>query len=333
MKFEVGDEVIVLLTKEEGKIIERINEETVVVEVRGVKFPAHVKQLDFPYFHRFSKPKQVTKKPEKKYIDDLPKEKQKAQTGIREEGISLSVVPVFIFDEYDDEIVDSLKLFLVNKTNAAIHFSYQQYVNGRSVFELTNELPAFKDFYLHDIPFAEINDSPAFHFLFSLISPQKDKAEEANVVLKPRAKQFFRQLEIMKEKNDPLVSFLLLEKYPDKKSSTDLPDFIIPAHSKRKPALSVPARSIVDLHIEKLVSDWKSMSNFEILQLQLDEFEKWFRLAVEQHLVSFIIIHGIGSGKLRDEIHSLLNIKKEVRYFINQYDPRFGYGATEIFLK
>ena len=62
------------------------------------------------------------------------------------------------------------------------------------------------------------------------------------------------------------------------------------------------------------------------------QFEKWFQLAAEQHLTSIIFIHGIGSGKLRDEIHSLLKSKNAVRYFVNQYDPRFGYGATEVFL-
>jgi dsDNA-specific endonuclease/ATPase MutS2 len=43
------------------------------------------------------------------------------------------------------------------------------------------------------------------------------------------------------------------------------------------------------------------------------------------------VIHGVGKGKLREEIHEILKLKKEVKYFINQYDPRFGYGATEIF--
>lgn len=92
-----------------------------------------------------------------------------------------------------------------------------------------------------------------------------------------------------------------------------------------------PARSIVDLHMEKLTDSWQHMSNFEILTMQLNEFEKWYELAVANHLQSMIVIHGVGSGKLRDEIHEILKTKKEVRYFINQYDARFGYGATEIY--
>ena len=94
-----------------------------------------------------------------------------------------------------------------------------------------------------------------------------------------------------------------------------------------------PARSIVDIHIEKLTDDWKHLSNFEILTIQLKEFEKWYELAVAHRQPELIIIHGVGSGKLREEIHDILKIKKEVKTFINQYDPRFGYGATEIFLQ
>ncbi len=94
-----------------------------------------------------------------------------------------------------------------------------------------------------------------------------------------------------------------------------------------------PARSIVDLHIEKISDEWKHLTSFEIITLQLKEFEKWYDLAIAHRQPSLIIIHGIGKGKLKDEIHEILKTKREVKSFINQYDPRFGYGATEIFLE
>ena len=90
---------------------------------------------------------------------------------------------------------------------------------------------------------------------------------------------------------------------------------------------------MIDLHIEKLTDEWKHLSNFEILTLQLKEFEKWYELAVAHHLASMIVIHGIGVGKLRDEIHDILKTKKQVKTFVNQYQPRFGYGATEIYFQ
>ncbi len=332
MKFEVGDDIIVMLTKEEGKIIEFIDDDMALVEVRGVRFPANLNQLDFPYFQRFSKKKTEPVKKEKTYIDFIPKEKQKPHTGLPEEGIHLSVLPKFILDEFDDEIVDSLKIYLVNKTSLAYKFSYKQFFSGKLSFELSNEIPPFNNFYLHDIPFEEINDSPTFNFLFSLSTPQKGKAAEAEAMLKPRPKQLFQQIEKIKEKNEPMISYLLLEKFPDKIVEESNTSFSSALKTNRKNLTHIPARSIVDLHIEKLADDWQGLSNFDILQIQLEEFEKWFHLAADQHLTSVIFIHGIGTGKLRDEIHNLIKSKKEVRYFVNQYDPRFGYGATEVFL-
>ena len=79
MKYQVGDEIIVLHSNEEGRIIEIMNEEMVMIEVRGVKFPAYMDQIDFPYFKRFSEKKLFTEKivPPKLYIDQIPKEKIK----------------------------------------------------------------------------------------------------------------------------------------------------------------------------------------------------------------------------------------------------------------
>ena len=92
-----------------------------------------------------------------------------------------------------------------------------------------------------------------------------------------------------------------------------------------------PARTVVDLHIEKLTDSWKHLSNFEILTLQLREFEKFYDLAVAHYQPSLTMIHGVGVGKLRDEIHDILRLKKEVKSFVNQYHPSYGYGATEIY--
>jgi len=67
------------------------------------------------------------------------------------------------------------------------------------------------------------------------------------------------------------------------------------------------------------------------LDLQLKTFEKYYELALLHRQPQLIIIHGIGSGKLRDEIHDILRYKKNVKSFVNQFHPSFGYGATEIY--
>jgi dsDNA-specific endonuclease/ATPase MutS2 len=89
----------------------------------------------------------------------------------------------------------------------------------------------------------------------------------------------------------------------------------------------------LDLHIEKLSPDHENLSSFEKLSLQLQTFEKYLDLAVAHHLPSMIVIHGLGTGKLRDEIHEILRMRRDVKSFVNRYHPAYGYGATEIFFQ
>ena len=342
MKYQVGDEIIVLHSNEEGKVVEIMNDKMVMIEVRGVKFPAYMDQIDFPYFSRFSKKKTPPKeapKP-KHYIDQLPKEKSPKADIQGEPGVWLTFIPKFGLDEFNDEIVELFKLYLVNRTNQSLHFIYkQQILSGRTEFDLTNEVRAAKDFYLHDIPFESLNDNPSFVFEFSLLEPEKKKADFFEAAIKIRAKQMFKKIEEIKEKNLPSISYPLFTDYPDKieEKSLDISSlaskgFKIYDASRVRQHLP-PARSIIDLHIEKLTDNWKNMSNFEMLTLQLHEFEKWYDLAISHHIPELIVIHGIGTGKLKDEIHETLKSRKEVKTFINQYDPRFGYGATQIYFQ
>jgi hypothetical protein len=338
MKYQVGDEIVVLLSNEEGRVVEIMNDKMVMIEVRGVKFPAYMDQIDFPYFKRFTEKKLFAQKPAPKvHIDQLPKEKPKPNEIQVSDGVWLSFIPKFSLDDFNDEVVDLLKIHLVNKTNIAYKFTYIQQFLGKTDFELVNEIAPFHDFYLHDIPFEAVNDSPSFSFDFSLSTPDKKKAPHFEASLKLKPKQVFQKIEEMKDNNEPTISYQLFTDYPEKSDepyfelgSLAAKGYKIYDASKARQHLA-PARSVVDLHIEKLSDSWKHMSNFEILTQQLDEFQKWYDLAVAHRQPSLVVIHGVGAGKLKDEIHDILKTKREVKSFINQYDPRFGYGATEIF--
>lgn len=340
MKFEVGDEIVVQLTNEEGKIIEIINDKMVMVEVRGVKFPSHTDQLAFPYFKRFTeKSPALQQKKTKKFADTIPKEKAKPIEAKASLGVWLSLIPKFVLDDFGDEVVDYFKVYLVNKTENGYKCIYEQTFAGASAFELSNQVPAFHDFYLHDVSFAGFNDNPSFLFDFSLVTPDKSKEEVYETTLKIKGKQIFNRVEDMKQKNEPTITFLLFETYPEKAITDTQPVSKTVANeytayeAKKVVENLEPARSVIDLHMEKLMTDWQKMSNYEILTTQLNEFHKWYDLAVAHKQQDLVVIHGVGSGKLRDEIHEILKTKKEVRYFINQYDHRFGYGATEIFFQ
>jgi len=339
MKFQVGDKVLVLHSNEEGEVVDIINPKMVMVEVRGVKFPAYTDQLDFPYFKRFSEKKLFTeeKKP-KQYIDTVAKEKKKPVQKVVD-GVWITFVPVLDTDEFGDDVVDSLKVHLVNRTETGYEFTYTLNYSGEPEFQLKNQVHAFEDFYIHDVPFENMNDNPTFGFDFALITPDKKKAEhyESSVKLKP--KQVFAKIEALKQKGEATFSYKLFDHYPDRIE----PDYVdmsklSAAGFKVYPASSArqhlePYKYEVDLHAEKLADNYKSLSNFEILTLQLKTLEKYLDLAVAHHQPSMIAIHGVGSGKLRDEIHEVLRLRRDVKSFFNRYHPKYGYGATEIFFQ
>ena len=342
MKYQIGDKILVLHSQEEGEIIDIINDKMVMIEVDNIRFPVYMDQIDFPYFKRFTEKSfdrpGTEKKKDKKYIDDIKKEKTLKKYAVSE-GVWLSFLPVFDKDVFDDDVVESFKLYLINQTNEPFNFIYNLKYAGRPDFELKNQVFSLSDFYLHDIPFEGINDAPRFEFEFSLVNRDKKKADYFEASLKIKAKQLFQKIEEIKLKNEPTFSYKLFDKYPDK-IIDDKPDleniyakgYKIYDASKASQHLE-PARSVIDLHIEKLSDNWKHLSNFEILTIQLKNFEKYYYLAVAHHQPGLIVIHGVGTGKLKDEIHEILKYKKEVKSFVNQYHPNFGYGATEIFFE
>lgn len=337
MKFQVGDKVLILHSNEEGEVIDIINNKMVMVDVRGVKFPAYIDQLDFPYFKKFSKSALFPAKKEKKYIDDLKKEKSEASK--ISDGMWITFLPVTETDEFGDEVVQELKIHLINRTGTPYNFIYKLNYFGQSDFDLKNEILPFQDFYLHDIPFENLNDSPTFEFDFALLQSQKNKADHFEAWLRLKPRQLFTKIEEIRLKGEATFSHRLFEHYPDKipEDKVEMGNLSAKGYkaydaTKAKQHLE-PPRSVIDLHIEKITDDWQDLSNHEIVSLQLKTFEKYYDLAVAHMQPSLIVVHGIGTGRLREEIHEQLKHRKEVKTFVNQYHPAFGYGATEIFFE
>lgn len=336
MKYEVGDKILVLATDEEGKVIELMNEKMVMIEVRGVKFPAYMDQIDFPYFKMFSQKKPVEKK--NIYVDNIKREKTPAKKKIGD-GVFLNFLPVYDKDIFEDDVVEKLKIYLINQNEEGYDFNYNLLFNGESSFNLKASIGGLSEFYLHDVSFEDMGESPKFEFDFSLIHPDKKKAAGHEVFLKISGKKLFKKIEETQANNDASFKYELFTHYPERvdEEKVDMSrlgnaGFRVYNADKIRENLS-PARSVIDLHIEKLTDHWQQLTNFEILTTQLNNFEKYYELSVAHKQATLIVIHGVGEGILRNEIHDILKLKKEVKSFVNQFHPLYGYGATEIYFK
>lgn len=338
MIFELGDKVIVKHTKEIGKIVDLIGKDMVMLENdKGVRFPVFTDSIEYPFSEIFSKTKPV-KQPQTVYIDQVKREKGTPKASDKT-GVYLTLLPILDKDVFDDDIVETLKIYLVNHNAESYRFHYKYFKNTNLEFELTNELEKGGRFFVHTIPFEELNDSPRFNIEFSLTSPDKRKEAYHECVVKQSGKQFFKKIQDTLSNQEASFAYELFVEFPDKKQENKLD--LTKLHNSGYKVYNAdsgkkhlpPARSVVDLHIEKIVNNPDKLSNTEILDIQMREFEKWYDLAIGHRLSSMILIHGVGAGVLKSNLHQALNRKSEVTSLNDRYHPNYGHGATEVFFK
>jgi hypothetical protein len=343
MKYEIGDKVLLLHSKEEGTIVDIINTEMVMVEVGKVTFPVYLDQIDFPYFHRFTAPKKMPPPTRIPGWEIKPEKKPEVVKERESKGVFLSVLPVFQLEGYEEN-VQVLKFHLLNETGMAYKFHFQVWLKSRLELEIRNDVDAFKHFYLSDLLFESLNDSPQLKFVFYPKVADDKLAPAYERIWKVKPRQIFQQLNELKIRRDATLSYTLFEKYPIKEKPS-LPYFDSSSIGNMAAGSNTAQVQVqdaeppltpkyeLDLHIEKLMTEWRGLKNIAILAIQINEFHRYLDVAISHHQHSMIVIHGLGRGKLKEEIHAILKDTPEVDRFVNEYHPKYGFGATEIFFK
>lgn len=87
----------------------------------------------------------------------------------------------------------------------------------------------------------------------------------------------------------------------------------------------------VDLHIHHLVKSSKGMTNFEMLNLQLDTARYQLEFAIKKRIQRIVFIHGVGEGVLREELATLFRRYDTIKYYDANFQ-KYGVGATEVYI-
>lgn len=114
---------------------------------------------------------------------------------------------------------------------------------------------------------------------------------------------------------------ILKEKAPAKK----------PKSNRIKPKERNAPPMEVDLHINQLVRSSRSLSNHEMLNLQLDTARHKLEFAMRKRIQKIVFIHGVGEGVLKMELEYLLGRYSNVKYYDADYQ-KYGLGATEVYI-
>lgn len=87
----------------------------------------------------------------------------------------------------------------------------------------------------------------------------------------------------------------------------------------------------VDLHIEKMVSDYKELEPASMLSLQVSYFVKCLESAIAENYYKVTFIHGIGNGVLKSAIIQKLKEYKQV-WHQQASAGRYGLGAIDVMI-
>ncbi|SFA99798.1 Smr/MutS family protein [Algoriphagus aquimarinus] len=309
----IGDRVRLLHGNEEGIIRKISSSGRMQIEIEdGFIIPALKSELV------------LINAAEKQHFGDKPVEEKEIDTplpisGPKDQGLYLAFVPI------NDQ---SLSLYLINDSRQAYlaHASEVFGTNQRTLLAATLNPGEAKKF--DDRLLKEMDEWPAFLLRFIPIHNTLEKAIPAfERQLKMKATQFFKHLSKAPRLDKTAYIFPLEQttKELDIRALNQELDEIRP--KSETPKTPKPARSI-DLHIEKLATDPKGMSNSEMLRVQLESFDRNLDQAMASGMDEITFIHGIGNGVLRKEIHKRLSQLQNIKYFQDTQKDQWGYGAT-----
>ncbi|SDS44887.1 Smr domain-containing protein [Mucilaginibacter mallensis] len=236
-------------------------------------------------------------------------------------------------------------LGLVNdpKVNSVVHFYLINDTSYQLLAALTTEKPSsYKGEFaglaapksatkIYSAQLADLQLWPKFVFNITFYTPQNIKPADPIVFNdKLKAKDFSGTKKKLPLLND--LGWLI---------QLDEPELVIDAQ-KLKESFFKPAEekvefvkpiSEVDLHIEKLRDDHLFLQSSEILNIQLQYFNKALDAAIVHQLPEITFIHGAGNGVLRHELHKALSKNNKIQTFMDARKEKFGYGATKVILK
>lgn len=345
MLFSVGTRVKFLHTADQGIVTAILSDDMVNVLLEGedIEIPAFIEHLvraeDYIDQNPSVKAKIVPGKKAKKIIPPERPPAESQYTILKSYGIQLAFDPIL----KKDATTEKYKIFLINDTRFPVIFNLHLSLKGKPFIKENGQINAISTFDLGFLWFDQLNDSPVINIECHQITTEgKGHALKKNLKIKP--KQFFNRLTTAPLLNRQVHLFKIFENLRPKEKikKEDLKTYTqrnTRPLNKRQTNAFYPLNDVsefaefipeLDLHIEKLSKKYRKLSKAEILYIQIKHFEDYINKAIRLGVERVFIIHGVGKGRLRDEIASQLLKIPEVKSFKNEFHPRYGYGATEV---
>lgn len=350
MLYAVGTKVKFLHTGDVGTVTGLLEGNMLNVRLLdGMEIPAFIedlRRLDEEQDPGRVKAKIVQGKQVKKPSAPIDLRARQQYSILKSYGLQLVFDPVL----RADGTTEKFELFLINDTKYDCLFTLALSINGYVEERFNGKIDGETMFPVGEMLYDELNDAPEVEIECWRITTM-GTGTRLHKILKIKAKQFFNSLKTAPILNKQVHLYRIFENLDDAESlrgGQEQED--LRSYTKRTAGLKpvqhgnlkrmgheVEAMANftteLDLHIEKLVSNPGKMKKAEIVRIQTAAFDQYLSQAIQLGVDRVFIIHGLGEGKLKDLIASILIQMPEVVSFKNEFHPKYGYGATEVIFK
>ncbi len=343
MGLNAGEWIRITATGEHAEIVDRLDRDSLLVVLDGIEFPVLIEDIEEVV------PDHVSRGSDQK-VTKAEVAERLLQTGLnttldrgKDKGLRVAMEPNY----QSDGLIEYLYISLINDSGWALKFDFKLVIDEEVDFKINRVLGGREQIQLTALYFEDINFSPRLEFEFTNPDPEASSLQQFAFTHRPKGKHFLKDPSQPEGFDRPCYPVVLCKHLPEdkrkailKKADKEAPkskldlsryadaDLMHPAFNNY---LKVKAKEmVIDLHLEAIPDKPKNLSNRAKLDLQLEHFQQNLREAIREDYARMIVIHGVGSGKLKSEIFKVLRDYPEVKSFHNEFDPRFGHGASII---
>lgn len=342
MLLETGNKVKFIHTGATGRIVRQLKDGLFIIDMgNGIEVPAvraFLEQVD----KDAPLPKVKTKMPKTHIMPQQPAEltPKPEYEHLRSEGIQLA------FKESNDGSMKRYEVHILNVTLYQALYDLEIVIKGQVMKKSNGQVPSNAHLMIMEMPSDYLSDNPSILFNCRQISTE-GMTDWLRKELKIRPKQFFSKIKVAPILDSKAHVYPLFEPYELKEQNKESLEKYTKEHirkNKNNPSPSEHYKLLTapdvhkyasfplekDLHIEKLVDNPKKLLAKEILPIQIKAFEAYMDEAIKLGVEKVFVIHGKGTGRLKNEIATQLTQHPNVRTFKNEFHPKYEHGATEI---
>ncbi|MCB0706780.1 MAG: Smr/MutS family protein [Saprospiraceae bacterium] len=336
MILAIGTRVQISHTGDQGIVRAFLDNDMVEVHLprENMNIPVAISDLTVPGGPKPDLPKKKTTE----HRIPLPKQQFIA---LNPEGIQLAFEPLDGDTHY--------QVYLLNDTTHNVLYSFRRIQRGGSTISGHGKLDGGQALEIDKLLKTQLSDQTSYEIeCWPILKMGSGKKRSGTIRLRPNV--FFKSLRTVPILNIPMHWYSVIENFEEEKSTPKADDLKTYTAKNLKPkshhrdedwmetfdqhnvaefAAFVPE---IDLHIEALHPNPKSLNKNDILRYQLQQFDAFMEKAIRLGVDRVFIIHGIGKGKLRDAIFTRLLKNTDISTFKNEYHAKYGYGATEVIL-